>query len=287
VREGQYYSSRKTPKNITLSFSELKDKVIDVYSYFEKRNYFQEHLGKYEEGGNLTYSRAFHPGIYGSNINKYIEIKLGENRFWPLDLKSHLLEDDLFDGIEFLYDSISKPLKCSGGNYITGYRRYSSYSKTDGREEFRQLINPTLSRYGEGYNLDEDGLLRQLDPIDIAGLSEELNELDVTAPERHLDLVKKAKKLFNNRHAATDSKFESIRLIADALEFIRPQLKKHLSRKDEDDLFKILNNFGIRHNNAEQQQEYDKDVFADWLFYHYLTAYIYTIRILKSKGVEI
>jgi hypothetical protein len=62
------------------------------------------------------------------------------------------------------------------------------------------------------------------------------------------------------RHKSTlDDRREAIRELAGRLEFLRPAIKQHLNKKDENDIFNIAN-FGIRHHNKDQQTEYDKAI---------------------------
>jgi hypothetical protein len=49
--------------------------------------------------------------------------------------------------------------------------------------------------------------------------------------------------------------------LADVLEWLRPQIKMALLKEDEQDLFNIANNFGIRHMNQNQKLHYDKAVW--------------------------
>lgn len=63
-----------------------------------------------------------------------------------------------------------------------------------------------------------------------------------------------------------------MRDLGDALEFIRPQAEKRLSRKDEGALFQILNQYGIRHLRADQRMDYDRPIFLRWIFYELLAA---------------
>jgi len=66
------------------------------------------------------------------------------------------------------------------------------------------------------------------------------------------------------------------------LELMRKEAKEHLGA-DEADLFKILNNFGIRHNNPRQKSEYDAIWFAG-LFYHYLALIYVLTHIIDRKN---
>lgn len=58
---------------------------------------------------------------------------------------------------------------------------------------------------------------------------------------------------------------------------------KHLG-KDESDLFNILNNFDLRHNNELQKKDYDA-IWLSGLFYHYL-AMIYVLTHLIKRDTR-
>ena len=42
--------------------------------------------------------------------------------------------------------------------------------------------------------------------------------------------------------------------------------------KDEGALFKIANQFWVRHNDPDQRRDYDHDAWWDWLFHLYLSS---------------
>lgn len=65
---------------------------------------------------------------------------------------------------------------------------------------------------------------------------------------------------------------DAIRDLGDVLERIRPKAKEHLFRKDERDLFNLLNSFQIRHFDADQKSDYDRRIFLTWAFYECLAA---------------
>jgi hypothetical protein len=75
----------------------------------------------------------------------------------------------------------------------------------------------------------------------------------------------------------------AVRMLADILESLRPKLKLVLTHKDEDDLFNIANNFGIRHKNERQKTDYDP-LWLSWMFYYYLaTIHFVTRRLEKTE----
>ena len=58
---------------------------------------------------------------------------------------------------------------------------------------------------------------------------------------------------------------------------------EHLNKKDENDIFNIANNFGIRHHNKDQQTEYDKAIWYSWIFYYYLATVHAVLRMTNKK----
>ncbi|WP_086949827.1 hypothetical protein [Sphingobacterium sp. JB170] len=85
------------------------------------------------------------------------------------------------------------------------------------------------------------------------------------------------------RHKSTlEDRKDSIRELADVLEFLRPKIKTVLDGKDEKDLFNIANNFGVRHHNNQQKVEYDKPIWYSWMFYFYLATIHAILRLIDK-----
>jgi CRISPR/Cas system CSM-associated protein Csm5 (group 7 of RAMP superfamily) len=55
-----------------------------------------------------------------------------------------------------------------------------------------------------------------------------------------------------------------------------------ISKKDESDLFKIANEFGIRHPKKNQKQDYDKAIWYNWMFYYYLATIHACLKLIKK-----
>ncbi len=82
------------------------------------------------------------------------------------------------------------------------------------------------------------------------------------------------------RHGSTvDDRRQAVRDLADVLEYLRPKVKSLLTSKDEDDIFNIANNFGIRHHNDKQKTNYETALWLSWMFYFYLA----TIHVVLRK----
>jgi len=72
-------------------------------------------------------------------------------------------------------------------------------------------------------------------------------------------------------------------MLAKVLEFIRPKIKLLLTTDDENDLFNIANNFGIRHHNEIQKTDYDQEIWLDWMFYYYLSTINSIVRLINKR----
>lgn len=66
------------------------------------------------------------------------------------------------------------------------------------------------------------------------------------------------------------------------LEYLRPKVKELLTKPDENDLFNIANNFGIRHHNDKQRTAYDMALWLSWMFYFYLATLHVVLRKIDS-----
>ena len=52
---------------------------------------------------------------------------------------------------------------------------------------------------------------------------------------------------------------------------------------DENRLFEIANQFGIRHHNPEQKTDFDKNIWLEWIFFSYLNSINTIVKIKKTK----
>lgn len=282
----ELYSQRKNKNVEKLGLLEMRKRFFQIYKFFQEKDYFQQKLGKWKRG----YRPSFHLGEFGSDIEGYIEIEFGNNNFWPIENKyEDYSEDDLFDAIEFLHISIAKPVDSflNSHNTVTGITYYDDFSSLEGRKEFRNKINKQLELYKTGFSLNETGFIQHSDPMELEGAIEELKILNVSEPEAHCEMVLEAQRLYNQRDNDLTVKQNAVRLIGDALEYIRPKIREGLSKQDEADLFNILNNFGVRHNNQIQKNGYDKEIFVDWMYSYFMSAYVYSVKLLQSKGITV
>ena len=281
MREKPFYSIRTgiNVNGITLDFQQVCKKFISHYNGWKHEGYFQEYLG-YECVDNGPV-----PGILGEDIEGEIILQVRKSNLWPISYSiEHYTEDDLFDIIEFLYDNVSKPTRRNYHEWNNCGWHCHDFDRDEGRVEFRNKINRILKEYSYGYELTVDGDILALPQSGLELLLEK--PVPKHDPENVDSKVAIAVHKFRRHHASPDVKRDAIRELADVLEFLRPQLKDVLNSKDEDDLFNILNNFGLRHHNNSQQVEYHKDVWYDWLFYFYLSAIHGTIRLIQESNIN-
>src|SRR5690606_5492628 len=86
---------------------------------------------------------------------------------------------------------------------------------------------------------------------------------------------------FRAREATRLDKKEACRALAYELEPLRDRIREHLLSGDEKLLFESANKFAIRHNGADQRDDYADD-YLDWLFWVYLS----TIELMRRLAAR-
>ena len=231
----------KNPYAIKIELPILLRLFHDLFIAFWNKQYFQEAFGYYcVDAGDVQ-------GTLGSDIEAQLFLIFRKSNLWPIESKClNYSEDDLFDIIEFIYDSISKP--------IDGwFHEYGS-----------------CGYYEDGFELSDNGeILASIESGLDDLVKDKLEEYDL----KNIDSkIEKAILKFRLHRSSQDERRDAIRDLVDVLEFLRPQIKKVLNSKDENDLFNIANSFGIRHHNEKQKTDYDKSVWYNWMFYYYLST---------------
>lgn len=276
MSERQYYSLR-TGKNPLqkLDLKTLLEVFRSIYDEFLVRYYFQEAFGFFcVDAGDVA-------GIMGSDIRGFFLRKVRKPGLWPIDTQyQSYSEDDLFDVVELLHDYISKPVEGFFHTYNNCGMHYETFDRQSGQEEWQSELNKHLKDYGDGYELSKDGEIVLLGPKGMDSLLEaKLPEYDVRNVN---DRVDAAIQQFKRSRSSLTERRDAVRNLGDVLEYLRPKVKSVLT-KDEDDLFNILNNFGIRHHNERQKTNYEERVFLSWLFYHYLAAIHASMRLITER----
>lgn len=277
----KYYSQRnngsKGKERISLDI--LKKFFEVIYREFHKNKYFCEKL-------NLGCC----VDQQDENISSLLLKKL-RKELWPIceeyqkegKLKEYT-KNDLFDMIEFLFDSCSKPMQTEGAYYHSwgdcGYH-YEKFSDEDGRKEFRCEINEFLGDFENGYELSEEGeILHKADN----GLDRLLKAEKVEHPKGDIkNRMIQAEELFYSGRSSILDRKNAVKELADCFEFLREEVRGVLNNKDEADLFNIANNFSIRHHNEKQKTDYDQNIWLSWMFHFYLATLHASLRLIKKQ----
>ena len=272
-----YYSVRtgKIELDQSLNFEVLKRMFLVTYKKLVTDGYFQKYFGIDCMDGYLT-------GQLGDDIEEIMFLNLRKENLFPIIEKlPTYTEDDFFDVIEFLHDHCSKGLHGNYHNWNNCGIHYEEFNDQDGQRYFRELLNPILKGFQNGFEISENGEILILSD---SGLSN-LFDADIPTNDKvNISNKVDASILKFRRHKSTlDDRKEAIRELADVLEFLKPEIKKNLNKKDESDIFNIANNFAIRHHNLDQKTEYDKAIWYSWIFYFYLATIHTVIRMSNKK----
>ncbi|MBO3283524.1 hypothetical protein MKY98_05875 [Paenibacillus sp. FSL M8-0228] len=261
MNERRYYSQRQGFIK-PLVLKDLKLAFQSVYNDFKKRYYFIEFLG----------TRSYrYDGIIGNSFEAFCMRKINRNIKHP-DLAMTYEEEDLFNVIELLHEYITYPFVNKNEDYFSISEEASPIpeKKEIAQKEFREEINIFLKQYSSGWELSNDGYIRNTLEESFVNL---VDNTEIYGDESNVDLkIRRAKELYLKHGSNKEDKKAAVREIGDALEFIRTDLKEKVG-KNEIDLFNILNNFGIRHNNVSQKNDYDYDIYLPWMFYIFLSTY--------------
>jgi hypothetical protein len=215
---------------------------------------------------------------------------------WPLERRSEQAEspvptrveenwpDELFyDVVEALHDLVARPRRRHWHDYGQEWD-FSDYARAPGQAVYRWRVNDLLGHSDVPLRLAEEGSdVGQLvhatgDP------REELLQRSLQSAEPLVrDLVEHAVAQFRRRDGRVAAKREAVKTLADVLEHRRRLLKQELYSGDEGALFRIANEFRIRHMNESQKTDYNP-AFLDWIFWWYLATIELTDRLLERQG---
>lgn len=270
-----YYSVRtgKIPPDNQVNFEILKRLFLITYKKLNNEGYFQKYFG-------IDCTNGFIEGVIGSDVDAYMFVNLRKENLYPIYSNlSNYTEDDLFDVLEFLHDHCSKGLDGDYHDWNQCGYHYKEFDDKEGQRHFRELLNPILKDYQNGFEISESGEILILSDNGLSNLFEEdipTNDKDNIANRMNASILK-----FRRYKSTLDDRKEAIRELADVLEFLRPKIKKHLDKKDENDIFNIANNFGIRHHNINQITGYDKEIWYNWIFCFYLSTLHAVLRMIN------
>jgi hypothetical protein len=219
------------------------------------------------------------PGREGP-IEDRILIDLQREELWPpSEHASHYDLDALYDLVEFVYDHVSNPIGGRWHSYFN-HTHWEEFEKRPAQDAFRRDVNRILSRADPPVELHEDGHIRLIPAEGFEQLVDA--QLPESTPIAVAGRVRAAIAAYKNSRSPDDLR-NAVRDLGDALEALRRDAKLLLSKKDERDLFEVLNKFAIRHLDDKQRADYDAPPYHRWMFY-VLLATVHLV--LRLRGEE-
>lgn len=201
---------------------------------------------------------------------------------WPIVMPEHGIPDELFFTlVEVLHDCVARPRSRSYHEYGDDWH-YFDFAIETGQALYRWRVNQLLARTTLDLRLADEGddiglLIHATD----ASRTELISRILLPATVIATDPVARAVSKFRSRNSNRLDKKEACRDLAHELEPIRAQIKVDLLSADEGMLFQIANQFAIRHNRADQHDDYADD-YLDWLFWTYLA----TIELMRRLAAR-
>lgn len=259
----------------------MRKQLIGVYNYFRGKNYFAEWEGYACVDGadpypNSERSYGWVSGTAGTDVSAWVFAMADRDDLFPIDpVNKAWTEDQVFDAIQLLGSVVSKPTRSHYHDWSNCGTHAEEFSHVDGLREYRDMINKKLALYGDGWELRADLSMAELPPNGLAALvnAELPSSIDEQSRQRVDDAIEK----YRRRGSTAGDRRDAVRDLGDVLELYRKKAEPILGAT-ESDLFNILNNFGLRHNNAKQKTDYDP-IFLSGVFYHCLNM----INVLAHK----
>jgi len=181
-------------------------------------------------------------------------------------------EGRFLDMTELLHDPVAAPRSRSFHSWSNCGWHHGDFSLSLGRSVFRWSVNRILDRTALGLRLAEEGEDRgRLVVVTDDARTELAHRMAERDDASSGDVVRHALALYRARGAGEHEKRSACIALAGVLEERRPLLRDRLFRQDEGALFQVANQFAIRHQNAQQQADYDP-IFLDWVFWFYLAT---------------
>lgn len=153
-----YYSDRHGIERPKLTLDIIRRRIYRVYVIFERRGYFQ---------GAFGYDCVDAGIVYGDKEMTLIEY-MGIEINFQLDLSEmddvvNLSEDNLFNFIEFMFNTISKPTVFNYHSFNECGLHVSESDYELGKEEFKNEINKILPFYEKQLFLNDSGQIEDID----------------------------------------------------------------------------------------------------------------------------
>lgn len=280
----KFYSRREnklTPSFLSDDLNYFRKLFSATFSDFSNKGMFNEAFGYSDKNG------YFNNGVITSSwneitINNILLLYINKDHLWPINENyEYYTEEDCFDLIEYLYTIVSEPKsKYERDKYGMSYEKII-FDRESGKEKYLDYINDILFRYGDKYEFSQVGRIeikrneaeKQL-CCEVRDESDEIHENDV--------LIDNAINEFVLSRGNEDKMYSAILLLHTVFESLEGIVVEGLST-DENQLFNIINNYGIRHKNKSKGDITRKDLVFPWLFYSMLATINLKLKYIHQK----
>lgn len=272
----KYYSERMGLPEEPLRLKDLQLVIKIIFEEYDNKNYFDGAFGYH------CVDEGYVPGRNGVVLEDHIIRTFMGRDIYPLeDNYESFSIGTCFDLIEYFYDNIGVPVDPFYHKWNNCGMHVNRADYEAGKQEFREKINPYLSRCGKGFELMPNGEVYTKTPETLSTI---IADPPISGDKENIDdKVQRAISKFLHHSSSNDEKEESIRILADVLEFVKVDVKEFMFRPDENRLFEIANQFGIRHHNIDQKTDFDKNIWLEWIFYSYLNSINTIVKIKKTQ----
>jgi hypothetical protein len=251
---------------------------------------FSSYVSSFEEEGYLAWAFGQEcvdggwSGALGDEPAEEVHRELGRDNVWPVQTQHvRYTLDDLCDVIEFLADHVRRPMWADLHSYSGCGWHFGGFDPDRGLQVYRWQVNKLLAQSDLGLVLSKSGRLERIAPNAVETL------VTATREATHLqgsddEELAHALDQFRSRGATVLDCRQAVITLAGILERRRAQVKKDLLRRDEGVLFQLANEFGIRHQKADQRTDYDPKHYLEWIFYWYLATINLTNQIVEDQA---
>jgi hypothetical protein len=274
-----YWSERhnQRPGSDTLTLGGVARRVGELVHDLTQLGYLAWAVGEMCVDGDWD-------GQLGSDPAEEIHRLLGRDGLWPIPAHCNDYSlDDLCDVVEFLADHVRRPMTSRIHSYGGCGLHFDDFDPVQGLRVYRWRTNTLLAQSDLGLVLDEDGRLEKTAPETVEDLVTEVRARTATVHAVDANEIAHALSRFRHRGASALDRRHAVIALAGVLERRRALVKQELLRKDEGALFQLANEFGVRHQNANQRTDYDEQPYLEWIFYWYLATINLTDRIISGQ----
>lgn len=195
-------------------------------------------------------------GESDSSPEDELDRRVGKPHLWSAEPQSWS-EPDLCDFLEVFHDLAARPTKRWFHQFAGCGWHPVKFSQGSGQALYRWRINRVLDQSPIGLRLadsgEDVGRMTRAAPGELGALIDDMSRADAPAQSQ----VDHAIALFRQRDGTRETKRSAVVALAGILEERRSLLADELLTKDEGALFQIANKFGIRHQRADQRDDYD------------------------------